>query len=661
MKLAIFLSSSIFTIFLGFLPHGANAKQDNTPIPLELFVKHAQFSNLVISPTGKYMAAISVKDDGSEMVAVFDVEKMQMTASIDFVQNQKPSTLTWLNDERLGIRIARQANFLDAPFLTDEYYAMDADGSNKDNLWGMSTRGGFQVNPTVSVMQILHLLPDEPEYILVSEDVYSESEQAYTPAYKLNIYSGRKRKVATAPLRGARLLSDHNAEVRFAVGIDAEEANILKVFYREKSGDDWKLTNEFNPENGSLVPLAFSADNTHVFAYSDIEGSTRGLVRLDVKTGKSEVIYRHPLVDVSSVMLSQSMKLISARVSPDYSINVPLTDHPLNNWLKELQKIFEKDTVSITSTTRDDKKMIVSVQSATKPPEYYYFDSEIMELRFLVSSRNWIDPAQMAQVQPFKMKARDGVELHGYLTLPKGKEANNLPLIVHPHGGPHGPRDYWQFTPDAQVLASRGYAVLQLNFRGSGGYGREFMYSGYGEWGTTMQDDLTDATLWAVEQGYADKDRMCIYGASYGGYAALMGVTKEPDLYQCAIGFVGVYSLPMMFEEGDVPDSRFGQNYLREALGDDMQSLKARSPAYNVDKIKADIMLVHGAKDERVPIEQAEFLREQFDKIGKPYEWYVEEREGHGFYKPENRLKLYQKQLAFFDKHIGDSASNTAK
>jgi dipeptidyl aminopeptidase/acylaminoacyl peptidase len=259
----------------------------------------------------------------------------------------------------------------------------------------------------------------------------------------------------------------------------------------------------------------------------------------------------------------------------------------------------------------------------------------------------------MASAKPFKMVARDGVELHGYLTIPKGSDGKNLPLIVHPHGGPHGPRDFWTFTPDAQVLASRGYAVLQINFRGSGGYGREFLYSGYGEWGATMQDDVTDATLWAIEQGHADAKRICIYGASYGGYAALMGVVKEPDLYQCAIGFVGVYSLPMMFEKGDIPDSRFGQNYLKEALGEDINSLKSRSPAYNVDKIKADVMLVHGGKDERVPIEQAEFLMAQFDKIGKPYEWFVKKREGHGFYKPENRLELYQKQLAFFDKHIG--------
>lgn len=226
-------------------------------------------------------------------------------------------------------------------------------------------------------------------------------------------------------------------------------------------------------------------------------------------------------------------------------------------------------------------------------------------------------------------------------------------LVVYPHGGPHGPRDFWRFDQDAQMLASRGYAVLQLNFRGSGGYGREFMYSGYRKWGLEMQDDLTDATNWAIESGLADAKRICIYGASYGGYASLMGIVKEPDLYQCAIGYVGVYSLPMMFEEGDITDSQFGINYLNQALGTDQEDLKRRSLAYNVDKIKAAVFLVHGAKDERVPIEQAQFLMRQLDKRGYPYELMIKEKEGHGFYKEEHRLELYERMLTFLEKHIG--------
>ncbi|MFW8591943.1 prolyl oligopeptidase family serine peptidase [Glaciecola sp. 2405UD65-10] len=646
---------SIILVLLLLLGFAAEAQQ--SPLPLELFVKKAQFNQLIISPTGQFVAASMLKDDGSSSVAVFDVNELKITAQIDFVRNQLPSTLTWLNDERIGIRIGRKLGSFDAPFLTDEYYAMNADGKRKKSLWGIAKKGGLLYNPDVKLMGILHLLPDDPKRILVSSSGNSgRKTSSFTEVFELDIYSGRKYKIATAPIRGAQVLSDHNAQVRFAVAVDPDENNVIKMFYRDSNQGDWKLSATSSAREGVLSPVAFSSDNKYVYAYSNIESSTRGLVKLDPKTGKQELIYRNPLVDINGILLTEDSELVSAFVSPDYNINVAVTDHPLNNILEQLQKLFPKETLNITSTTKEEKQMIVSVSSAQHSPDYYLFDTTNNELRYLVSSRGWIDPQQMAEVKPFSLKARDGVELHGYLTLPQGKEAKDLPLIVHPHGGPHGPRDYWTFTPDAQVLASRGYAVLQLNFRGSGGYGREFEFSGYGKWGAEMQDDLTDATLWAVEEGIADKERLCIYGASYGGYASLMGVTKEPDLYKCAIGYVGVYSLPMMFEEGDIPGSKFGKNYLKQALGEDMEALKARSPAYNVDKIKAAIMLVHGAKDQRVPIEQAEFLAQQFDAINKPYEWLVKDKEGHGFYKPEHNLELYNKMLAFFDKHIGESS-----
>lgn len=644
---------SIIAVLFLLLGLAVEAKQ--SPLALELFVKKAQFNQLIISPTGQFVAASMLKDDGSSSVAVFDVNELKITAQIDFVRNQLPSTLTWLNDERIGIRIGRKLGSFDAPFLTDEYYAMNADGKRKESLWGLAKTAGRHYNSSRKYMEILHLLPDNPERILVSSSGNSGRKIAsFTEVYELDIYSGRKFKTATSPIRGAQLLSDHNAQVRFAVAVDADENNATKMFYRDSNKDDWELSATAGAQEGVLYPVAFSRDNKYVFAYSNIDSPTRGLVKLDPKTGKQELVYRHPLVDINGLLLTEDSELVSAYVSPDYNISVPLTDHPLNTTVDQLQKLFPKETLRITSTTKEEKKMIVSVSSAQHSPDYYLFDSTNNELRYLVSSRGWIDPKLMAEVKPFSFKARDGVELHGYLTLPQGKEAKDLPLVVHPHGGPHGPRDYWTFTPDAQVLASRGYAVLQLNFRGSGGYGREFEFSGYGKWGAEMQDDLTDATLWAVEEGIANKERLCIYGASYGGYASLMGVTKEPDLYKCAIGYVGVYSLPMMFEEGDIPGSKFGKNYLQQALGDDMDALQARSPAYNVDKIKAAIMLVHGAKDQRVPIEQAEFLAQQFDAINKPYEWFVKDKEGHGFYKPEHNLELYNKMLAFLDKHIGE-------
>lgn len=278
-----------------------------------------------------------------------------------------------------------------------------------------------------------------------------------------------------------------------------------------------------------------------------------------------------------------------------------------------------------------------------------------MKASFIAAPNKNLDPNQLSPMQPFTITARDGMTLPGYLTLPKGAEkGDKLPMIVNVHGGPHGPRDMWGFNAENQFFANRGYAVLQVNFRGSGGYGSEFLEAGYGEWGRAMQNDVTDATQWAIDEGYADADRICIYGGSYGGYAAMMGVAKEPDLYQCGVGYVGVYSLPLMFEAGDISRNQSGEKYLERVLGTDMNVLKANSPVNLVDNIKADILLVHGAKDVRVPIEHYEQLKSALNRADKPYQTLVKDDEGHGFQKEANKFELYKRLEQFFEKHIGE-------
>jgi dipeptidyl aminopeptidase/acylaminoacyl peptidase len=628
----------------------------NELLPLQVFTKFSQFQQLVISPTGKYLAAAVTQDDGTPLVTIIDVKNLQQLSAIEFKLGQLPSSLTWLNNERLGIRINKKIGALDQPVQTAEYYVMNADGTDKDALWGMVEKQRGQQGPAKyrTYMQILHLLPDDPETILVAVQGGSRSVSSYTEAYELNIYTGKTNKVATAPIRGASLLSDHNKNIRFALGEDEEDDNKLKSYYRDSNEDEWQLSGTYASDEGTITPIAFTADNKEVYALSNLAASTTGLVKLKPKSNDIELIYRNDKVDLGDIFLSQDMQLVSAQISPDRTYNKTLTEHNLALWLDKLQATFPNDTINITSATNDESKLIVYVSSARDPGAYYLFNTQSKEMQFVVNSAPLVNPDKMAQVKPFTLTSRDGIELSGYLTLPNSKQ-KNLPLVVYPHGGPHGPRDFWRFDPDAQMLASRGYAVLQLNFRGSGGYGRDFQYSGYRKWGLEMQDDLTDATHWAIESGVADAQRICIYGASYGGYATLMGVVKEPDLYKCAIGYVGVYSLPMMFEEGDIPSTQSGINYLQQALGTDPTDLENRSPAYNVDKIKAALFLVHGGKDERVPIEQAEFLIKQLDKRNYPYELLVKDKEGHGFYKEEHRLELYQKMLLFLDKHIGSS------
>jgi len=267
----------------------------------------------------------------------------------------------------------------------------------------------------------------------------------------------------------------------------------------------------------------------------------------------------------------------------------------------------------------------------------------------------------MASVEPFAFKARDGLELHGYLTRPPGKpDAKQLPLVVLVHGGPYEIRDSWRFDPEVQLLASRGYAVLQVNFRGSGGYGDAFLRAGFREWGGKMQDDVTDATRWAIAEQVADPARICIAGTSYGGYAALEGAVKEPDLYQCAIGNAGVYDLRLMTTRGDVPQSLFGDNYLKMVLGENKEQLWDRSPIAHLDRLKAAVMLVVGGADARVPAVQGENLHNALLQRKVEHEWVYERTEGHGFFTEAHVTALYERMLAFLDRHIGAAGKSSA-
>jgi dipeptidyl aminopeptidase/acylaminoacyl peptidase len=322
--------------------------------------------------------------------------------------------------------------------------------------------------------------------------------------------------------------------------------------------------------------------------------------------------------------------------------------------LISLMQQFPGEDVDFINASRDGKKVLVKVQADVAPGRYYLYDTDAKKLRFVAARASWIKPEQLADMQPITVTARDGLVLHGYLTRPAGREdAKNLPLVVLVHGGPYGVRDTWGYDPTVQMLASRGYAVLQVNFRGSGGYGQEFMQRGYREWGRKMQDDVTDATRWAIAEGIADAKRICIFGTSYGGYAALEGVVREPDLYQCAIGYVGVYDLRLMYTRGDIPQTDYGVGYLNMVLGGNQDDLAARSPINHLDKIKARLMIVVGGQDERVPPVHGERLHAALEERGVEHEWLYQRTEGHGFYDEAHVADLYTRVIAFLDRNIG--------
>ena len=325
-----------------------------------------------------------------------------------------------------------------------------------------------------------------------------------------------------------------------------------------------------------------------------------------------------------------------------------------------IEASFPNDEVSIGGWTENEDKAIIRTWSDINPGEMYYYDRNKGTIAFISKSRPWIDKNEMSPMMPISFKARDGLEVNGYLTVPKNSNGKNLPLIINPHGGPAS-RDVWGYNPEHQFFASRGYAVLSMNFRGSTGYGRNHVKMANGQWGRKMQDDVTDSVKWAVEQGYADPNNVCIYGASYGGYAVMAGITKTPDLYKCAVNYVGVTDMGLLFSK--MPKVwEIWEEQQKIEIGDydnDKEYLDAVSPINLVDRIETPLYIVHGVRDWRVPIEHAQRLRRELEKNGKEegkdFWWLVKTDEGHGFYKEANKIELYSELEEFFGRYLKDS------
>jgi dipeptidyl aminopeptidase/acylaminoacyl peptidase len=320
--------------------------------------------------------------------------------------------------------------------------------------------------------------------------------------------------------------------------------------------------------------------------------------------------------------------------------------------MKNLQTLVNQELPGtrnyFTSHSLDNTWIVISASTDRDPGAFYLLNTKELTMEKLVSRADWIKPSQMAEMKPISYQGRDGSTIHGYLTLPPNREPRGLPLIVNPHGGPWA-RDSWGFNGEVQFLASRGYAVLQINFRGSTGYGRRWLEAGYGQWGLAMQDDITDGVHWAIDQGIADPRRIAIYGASYGGYATMAGLAFTPELYRCGINYVGVTDIELLLRT--IPDSwesmRAQLDVMTGNAKKDRERLRATSPLLHADKIRAPVFFAYGEMDDRVDLKHATKLAAQLRKHGVPVEWITRSDEGHGYRHWKNKVMLYQAMEKF--------------
>lgn len=635
------------------------------PVSFADLAKHLEYTDVKISPNGDYLAAEGVVK-GQRMLALIHLSDKKGQVVLPREGNDVVQ-FWWASPTRVVYTVGEHVGGYDSPFATGELFAVDADGGRPKLLYGY--RGGAPetghltqqgATSTYGTARFIAPIPAEPNFALVSTSSWAGAgrEGSLPVANRMDLRNGQLSKIVGAPGRDMRFVADHQGHIRFAYGDDSN--GNAKVFMRPIDGDGWQEMPE--PEASRSYPITFNRDDSLAYFACASKTGGFGICTWDSKTKAWNTVWSNPKVESNGLLYGTTDGEITGVSFEDGRPAAALfnNDPEFAKVFTSLMQQFPGEDVRFISATRDGQLSVLKVSADRDPGTFFLYDSKARKLTPLMSVAKWIDPNQMAGKQPFEFAARDGLDLQGYVSYPPGHEtAKHLPMVVFVHGGPYGVKDDWDYDSDVQAMATRGYAVLQVNFRGSGGRGYGFEKAGWREWGGKMQDDVTDATHWAIAQGIADPARICIFGASYGGYAALEGAVKEPDLYKCAIGYVGVYDLRLMYDRGDVPQSTAGENYLKRVLGEDRDLLAQRSPVNQLDHLKARVMLIVGGEDKRVPPVQGITLHMALAKRNIAHGWLEKPGESHGFYDEANVTEMYTRLLQFIGSSIGPGVTST--
>ena len=628
---------------------------------IEDFVRHPLYSAVKISPGGEYLA-MTVDRGEQDVLTVLRTDDLSIVNVNQLPDSKSVGQFYWTSPERLMFNSIRKFGRYAQPFGTGEWYAVDADGSKPRPLVFQGTRDVTQRGKQLGNrrLSLLDTLDSDDTSVLMQATSPRSSDGVNTEVLRLDTISGRFSVLARAPRENCSIALDHQKEPRFAVCFDSEneqgEYDMETELYR-RDGSGWNLVSS-SKTDGRMLTVEGTSEDGRVYAWQRESKGTRAFGTLDTATGTFEELFHDPQSDPGALIHAADGETVIAVVTEAGAPRVELVDpsHPDAELYASLSASFPGQFVDFSSATADGNQVVVSVRSDSNPGELYLYNRESGEARFLMQGRQWLQSEHMGSVKPFSFTGRDGLTLHGYLTIPNGSDGTNLPMIVNPHGGPIGPRDHWGFNWETQLLASRGYMVLQVNYRGSGGFGKQFEDMGYGEWADGIMDDVVDATQWAINQGHADPERVCIYGGSFGGYAALMAPVRAPELYKCAFGYVGFYDAQIQLTRSDTSKSESGRRYLQRALGATRAEQDAMSPVNHASAITLPVYLAAGARDPRTPPEHTEAMHEALVRAGnKPEGMIIQSGEMHGFYKEENNLKLYTEMLEFFDRHIGGS------
>ena len=641
----------VAALLLSCVPAGYAAAAGK--VPVEDFVARQTFDNPRISSEGSYVAVSADLGEDYHGIMVFSLADMSQTAFIKLPRYEMPMEIHWVSDTRLIYVKGGKWGAREAPYDFGEIIAMDYDGKHHTYIFGYK-ESTLSMGLDPGHGNVVGL-PEKPNGKFYMTRTSTESAIGGSQLYEVDASTGRHRLAAdVGGEQNLEFVLDTAGVARFAYGTDKDERQLL--FVADATGKEWTKV-PGDSVGGVFKPVGLSADGTHVFGLHAADNGPNVLVKADIGLQQREVLASDGSRDVGDVVWDSRWQPLAVELggglpkvayldaaSPDLAL------------YQSLRNGFPGQQVKFVDHSADGNVSLIYIHSDRNPGEWAVMDRRKDVLARLLQRNPAIDPATMGTRRYVTFKAGDGLELDGYLTMPAGvADPHGLPMVLVPHGGPHYVSDGWAFDTDAQFLASRGYLVLQVNYRGSGRRGYAFQEAGYRRWATRIQDDLVDGMRWAVAQGYADPARICTYGASFGGYSALMLAAKAPDLVKCAAGMSGLYDLRAMAEKSDASRSFRGKAYIERVVGDDDDALLAASPLAHAGQIRVPVFLAHGKEDERTPFRQAEAMKKALEKAGNPPLWMPVKGEGHGFYAQENAVEFYRRLEVFLAENIGQA------
>jgi|UniRef100_UPI00404962C7 dipeptidyl aminopeptidase/acylaminoacyl peptidase len=625
-------------------------------LPVEVFANPPAFTDMTLSRDGKFVAYKAEYED-AERVFIRELETKKVQA-VEMPSNAtnfygRIGGMSWISEKRLLIR-----SYMG-------YVAIDNDGDDYKMLTGPARTWGVnrQDNQRINAGSMIYSSRDtESDRVLVNEydQAVGDMRTGFTKSAEPNVISldtrsGFFMRELENPGGVVDWVPDREGQIRLGVKVKGIK---IEVMYRDDENAPWRILKGLGDDPLEVIPLGFSYDGKQIYVSKISSDGRFAVYPYDPASDQlGESLLEHGLYDIGPTNFGGPVsapdgRLIGIRYYTEVA-RVFWLDPVYRGIQEQIDAAIPKSINRITSISNDEQHLLVFASSAQNPGTYYFFDRTNNTIGKFVDVMPWVDPEKMAEKLPLKIKARDGLMLRGYLTVPPGKERKNLPLVVLVHGGPWA-RDTYGFDPQVQFMANRGYAVLQINYRGSTGYGRDFYKKGFRVVGTAMQEDIEDATRWTMARGIADPKRVAIMGGSFGGYSTLMGLIRTPDLYCCGIDVAGVTNwIDIIKHGGALNPTGFAFNVDR--IGDpvkDAEALRAISPVFHVDRIQSPLLIVHGRDDDVVPYDQAKDLVEALDKAGKSYEMVAKFNEPHGIYNYKNRIDFYKQVEAFLTKHM---------